>query len=342
MHAIAFHRHGAAEVLESVELDTPTPTSNQVRVRVKAVALNHLDLWVRTGWPGLKLEMPHVLGSDIAGTIDACGPDVVNFRVGDEVMVNPGRSCGVCRRCLQGEDNLCPHYGLFGEDLRGGYAEFICVPQANLVKKPKSLSFEQAACIPLTFLTSWHMLKRRACLEPAEVLLVHAAGSGVGSAAVQIAKLLGATVIATASSDEKLAHAEQLGADFIVNYKTHDFLSEVKRITNRAMLDVVFEHVGADTFNKSIACLKRGGRLVTCGATSGREVTIDLNTLFYKRLSYLGSTMGRKADLLDIVSLVEQNKLKPVLDRVLPLSEAKQAHAILKERQGFGKVVLTP
>ncbi len=342
MRAIGFHRHGGPEVLEMLEIATPTPKAREVRVRVKAVALNHLDVWVRQGWPGLKLELPHVLGSDIAGVVDAVGAEISDLTPGQEVLVNPGLSCGACERCLKGDDNLCRAYQIIGENCRGGYAEFVCVPRQNILPKPRALSFEQAACLPLTFLTAWTMLARRAQLQPGETVLIHAAGSGVGSAGVQIAKLLGARVIATASTDAKLARARELGADLTINYATHDFAQEVKRLTERRLVDVVFEHTGSDTFEKSIACLPYGGRLVTCGATSGHDVKLDLRVLFYKRLSLLGSTMGSKGDLFRILQLVEAGRLSPVLDRTLPLEKAAEAHGLLENRQGFGNIVLLP
>lgn len=341
MKAIAFRQHGGPEVLEAIELPTPEPKAKEVRVKVKAVALNHLDVWTRKGWKGLMLELPHVLGSDIAGVVDALGSEVSDVSVGSEVVVNPGLSCGSCERCLRGDDNLCKTYRIFGEHVRGGYAEYVCVPRQNLAPKPKGLSFAEAACLPLTFLTAWTMLTKRAQLKAGEWVLVQAAGSGVGSAAVQIAKLLGATVIATASTDAKLARATSLGADHVVNYTQKDFLAEVKQLTQRRMVDVVFEHVGGETFEKSVACLSYGGRLVTCGATTGHEVKLDLKVLFYKRLSLLGSTMGSKGDLHTLLTLVEQGKLKPVLDRTLPLAQAREAHGLLTDRQAFGNVVLT-
>ncbi len=342
MKAIAIRRHGGPEVLELIELPTPTPRAQEVRVRVKAVALNHLDIWVRKGWPGLKLPLPHVLGSDVAGAIDALGAEVTGLKVGDEVVVNPGVSCGACEKCLSGNDVLCRRYQIIGEDIAGGYAEFVCVPRQNVLPKPAALSFEQAACLPLTFLTAWHMLVGRAQLQPGETVLIHAAGSGVGSAAVQIAKVVGAKVIATASTQAKLDKARALGADVLVNYTTHDFLDEVKKATNRKLVDVVFEHVGATTWEKSIACLPKGGRLVTCGATTGHDVQIDLRTLFYKSISLLGSTMGSKAELFRVLELVERGRLVPVLDRVMPLEKAAEAHGLLSDRQTFGNVVLTP
>ena len=341
MKAVGFSRHGGPEVLEQLELPTPTPKAREVRIKVKAVALNHLDVFTRIGWPGLKLKMPHILGADIAGVVDAVGAEVTDVAAGLEVIVNPGVSCGACERCLRGDDNLCRSYGIFGEHFPGGYAEYVCVPRQNILPKPKGMPFEQAACLPLTFLTAWTMLVRRAQLVAGETVLIQAGGSGVGSAGIQIAKLLGAQVIATGSTDAKLAKAKGLGADHVINYTTHDFLDEVKRITNRRLVDVVFEHVGGDTFVKSIACLPYGGRLVTCGATSGHEVQLNLKVLFYKRISLLGSTMGSKGDLFRILQLVEEGKLKPVLDRTLPLEKAAEAHQLLSNRQSFGNVVLT-
>lgn len=342
MRAVGFTRHGGPEVLEVIELPTPEPKAREVRVKVKAVALNHLDVWVRKGWQGLKLQLPHVLGADIAGVVDKAGAEVNDLEAGTEVCVNPGVSCGVCERCLKGEDNLCRHYTILGEHIRGGYAEYVCVPRQNILPKPKKLSFEEAACLPLTFLTAWTMLVRRAQLQPGETVLIHAAGSGVGSAGIQIAKLLGAKVIATTSTEEKSKKALQLGADHVINYATHDFVDEVKKLTNKKLVDVVFEHTGASTWDKSIACLPYGGRLVTCGATAGGDVKLDLRVLFYKRISLLGSTMGSKGDLFRIMQLVEEGKFKPVLDRVMPLEKAAEAHGLLSDRKSFGNVVLAP
>lgn len=342
MRAVGFTRHGGPEVLEVIELPTPEPKAREVRVKVKAVALNHLDVWVRKGWQGLKLQLPHVLGADIAGVVDAVGAEVSDLEPGTEVCVNPGVSCGVCEKCLKGDDNLCRQYTILGEHIRGGYAEFVCVSRQNILPRPKKLSFEEAACLPLTFLTAWTMLVRRAQLQAGETVLVHAAGSGVGSAGIQIAKLLGAKVIATTSTEEKAKKALQLGADHVINYATHDFVDEVKKLTNKKLVDVVFEHTGASTWDKSIACLPYGGRLVTCGATAGGDVKLDLRVLFYKRISLLGSTMGSKGDLFRIMQLVEEGKFKPVLDRVMPLEKAAEAHGLLSDRKSFGNVVLTP
>jgi NADPH:quinone reductase-like Zn-dependent oxidoreductase len=342
LKAIAFRQHGGPEVLEMMDLPVPDPKPHEVRVKVKAVALNHLDLWVRKGWPGLKLPLPHVLGSDVAGEIDAVGSEALTWKRGAQVVINPGLSCGACERCLAGEDVLCRHYKIIGEDVAGGYAEYLCVPERNLLPKPQRLSWTDAACLPLTFLTAAHMLYERAKLRPGETVLIHAAGSGVGSAAVQLAKLVGARVIATASTKAKLEQAARLGADVLINYVEEDFLERVKGLTSREMVDVVFEHVGASTWDKSIACLRKGGRLVICGATSGHDVKIDLRTLFYKSISLLGSTMGSKSELFKLMQLVQAGKLNPVVDRVMSLDRAAEAHGLLADRKTFGNVVLTP
>jgi NADPH:quinone reductase-like Zn-dependent oxidoreductase len=342
MRAMVFRTHGGPEVLEATELDTPDPGPGEVRVQVKACALNHLDLWVRKGWPGIRLRYPHVLGSDVAGVVDALGPGARGLATGDSVLVSPGVSCGACRDCLSGRDHYCRDYALLGEDIWGGYAEFLTVPARNLLPMPAQLSYEEAACIPVTFLTAWQMLVTRGSVRPGEWVLVHAAGSGVGIAAIQIAKLHGATVIATAGSDEKIRRARGLGADHGINYQTHDFLEETRRLTGKRGVDLVIEHTGAQTFERSLRALAPGGRLVTCGATSGPQAAFDLRHLFLRKLSILGSTMGSKGELAQLLSFFQDGKLRPVLDRILPLREAAQAHRLLADRAQFGKIVLVP
>ena len=250
MKAIAIRAHGGPEAVNLVELPDPTPGPGQVVVAVKAAAQNHLDIWVRIGWPGLKLAFPHVLGSDVAGVIEAIGPGVEGMKVGDAVVVNPSLGCGRCERCLSGNENLCRRFAILGEHVSGGMAEKLAVPARNILPKPANLSFVEAAAIPLTFMTAWHALVVRAQLRLGETVLVHAAGSGVGVAAVQIAKLHGARVIATAGSDEKLRRAKDLGADEVVNYETQDFVQEVKRLTDKRGVEVVFEHVGQEDVGK--------------------------------------------------------------------------------------------
>lgn len=334
--------HGAPEVLTHEELPEPSAGPGQVRVRVGAVAMNHLDVWVRKGLPHLKLAYPFLLGADVAGTIDQIGPGVTGVAVGDEIVVNPGHSCGRCRECLSGRDNLCRHYQLMGEDRSGGYAEQIVVPAQNVVPRPPSLTVVEAACVPVTFLTAWQMLTRKAPVKPGDDVLVMAAGSGVGVAAVQIAKLHGARVIATASSDDKLARARALGADETINHKSQDLVAEVKRLTHKRGVDIVFEHVGAEVWPQLILATARNGRIVTCGATSGFDARTDLRHVFFRQLEILGSTMGSKGDLFPILQHVAAGRLRPVVDRVLPLAEARAAHRLLEERAAFGKIVLIP
>jgi NADPH:quinone reductase-like Zn-dependent oxidoreductase len=342
MRAMAMAGHGGPEVLRMTDLPDPVAGPGQVVVRVRAVALNHLDVWVRKGWPGLQLAMPHVLGADVAGVVEGVGPGVDGMKPGDEVVLNPGVSCGRCEACLSGRDNLCRRYGILGEHLPGGYAERVAVPAANALPKPRRLSFEEAACLPLVFLTAWHALVARARLAAGETVLVQAAGSGVGSAAVQIAKLLGARVVATAGSDAKCERARALGADHAVNYEREDFLAAVKGLTGRRGVDVVFEHTGKATWERSLLALVNGGRLVTVGATTGFDPPTDLRHVFYRQLSVLGSTMGSKGELFQVLRFVEEGRLRPVLDRVLPLSEAAAAQQVLARREQFGKIVLVP
>ncbi|HYG68037.1 MAG TPA: zinc-binding dehydrogenase, partial [Anaeromyxobacteraceae bacterium] len=334
--------HGGPEVVKLEELPEPVAGPGEVVVRMRAVAVNHLDIWVRQGWPGLKLAFPHVFGSDGAGVVESVGPGVAAVKPGDEVVVNPSLGCGRCERCLSGQENLCRRFAILGEHVSGVMAEKVALQTRSVLPKPKSLSFEEAAAVPLTFLTAWHALVARAQVRPGETVLVHAAGSGVGTAAVQIAKLFGARVIATAGSDAKLEKARALGADEVVNYETQDFVQEVKRLTERRGVEVVFEHVGKKTWEKSILAAGVGGRIVTVGATTGYDPLTDLRHVFFRQLSILGSTMGSAGELLEVLRFVGEGKLRPVVDRVLPLADHAKAHAALSERAQFGKIVLVP
>ncbi|HEY1955821.1 MAG TPA: zinc-binding dehydrogenase [Polyangiaceae bacterium] len=333
---------GGPDVLAWGAFEIAEPGPREVLVRVRAVAMNHLDLWTRRGLPNVKYEFPYRLGSDIAGEVEALGPGARGISVGQRVMVNPGLSCGVCARCLEGDDNLCAKYKIFGEGAQGGYAQHLVVPDTNLVPMPEGLSFEDAAAIPLVFITAWQMVVRRGEVGPGQTVLVQAAGSGVSSAAIQICKLLGARVIATTGTDEKAKRARELGADEVVNYSTRDFVAECKRLTSKRGVDVVIEHVGGEVFSKSVLATAWGGRVVTCGATAGFRPEIDLRQIFFRQVQILGSTMGRKSDLLRVASFVEQKKLRPVVDRVMPLREARAAHEALERREAFGKIVLVP
>ena len=329
-------------MLEYTDAPEPKIKANEVLVEVRAVALNHLDVWARRGLPGIEISMPHILGNDIAGVVIDAGELVSWVKAGDEVMLQPGVSCGHCIECLRGADNLCPEYDILGYRRAGGYAELVAAPGVNVIPKPKDLAWEEAAALPLVTLTAWHMLVTRARLEPGEEVLIHAAGSGVGSIGIQVAKLRGARVIATAGSDEKLEKASALGADEVVNYTREDWPKEIRRLTGKRGVDVVFEHTGAATWTGSLASLARNGRVVTCGATSGFDARTDLRQVFYKHLSLLGSFMGSKAELLDAMKFIERGKIRAVVDRILPLPEARRAHELIEDRAQFGKLVLVP
>ncbi|MGZ8796739.1 MAG: zinc-binding dehydrogenase [Thermoanaerobaculia bacterium] len=340
MKAILIREHGDVDKLEITELPDPQLKPGSVIVRVRALALNHLDVWVRRGVPGHKFPLPLIPGAEVAGTIDQIEANDLGWVVGDEVVVAPGFSCGHCLACLSGNDPLCTRSGIFGETTHGGAAELMLAPIRNLIRKPAKLSFPEAASLPLDMVTAWHMLVARAQLRPGETVLVHAGGSGVGSAAIQIAKLWGATVYATAGSPQKAARAKELGADAAIEYRTTDFLAEVRTLTSKRGVDVVVEHVGADTFDRSLRALTKGGRLVICGATTGADVTINLRLVFFKLLSILGSTMGSLAELHEIMKHVAAGRLRPVVDRVLPWTEIAEGHRILEAREAFGKIVL--
>ena len=340
MKAVIFSQHGGPEVLQYTEVADPQIKANEVLIEVRACALNHLDVWVRGGLPGIKIPLPHILGDDVAGVVREVGDLVTWTKPGDKVMVQPGVSCGHCVECLAGRDNMCDEYDMIGYRRDGGYAELLSVPGVNVVPKPENLSWPEAAALPLVTLTAWHMLVTRAQVQPGEQVLIHAAGSGVGSLGIQIAKLRGARVITTASSDEKLAKARELGADEIINYTRDDWPKEVRKLTGGRGVDVVFEHTGEATWPGSIVSLKKGGRLVTCGATSGFDARTDLRQVFYRHLTILGSMMGSKAELLAAMKFIKSGQLRAVVDRTLPLADARKAHELMEDRAQFGKLVL--
>jgi NADPH:quinone reductase-like Zn-dependent oxidoreductase len=342
MKVVVVREHGGVDRLLDEERPVPDPAPGEALLRVKACGLNHLDLWVRRGVPGHRFPLPLVPGSDVAGIVERVGAGVSRVSPGDRVAVSPGLSCGACAPCLSARDPFCREYGILGESRDGGYGEYVVVPARNLLPLPASLPFEEAAAIPLAFLTAWHMLVGRAQLRPGETVLVHAAGSGVGSAAIQIARLWGARVIATAGGPDKVERARTLGAAEVIDHRQHEFAGEVQRLTDRRGVDVVVEHVGSATWEGSMRCLARGGRLVTCGATTGYDVRIDLRHVFFKGLSILGSTMGAQGELVELWRFVEAGTLRAVVDSVLPLSRIGHAHQLLEERRVFGKVVVTP
>lgn len=339
MYAVRFHAHGGPEVLRYEDVPDPVPGPGEALVRVRACALNHLDLWERRGLERVKIPLPHISGSDVAGeVVAAAAPDIAP---GQRVMLQPGLSCGRCAACLAGADNQCPRYDVLGYRSDGGYAQLVRVPVQNLISLPDGIGFVEAAAFPLTFLTAWHMLLTRAHLQAGETVLVLAAGSGVGQAAIQVARLHGARVLATVGSEEKLARARALGADEIINHASHDVAEEVRRLTDRRGVDVVFEHVGQATWEQSLRSLARGGRLVTCGATTGAAAAIDLRALFGRQISILGSFMGEKGELLRAAPLFFAGRFKPVVDRVYPLEAAADAQRRLEAREQFGKIVLS-
>lgn len=342
MRAWQVVRHGGPEALEHTELPDPEPGPGEVRVAVRACAVNHLDLWVRNGVPGHRFPLPLIPGSEVAGVVDVLGPGVDDVEVGSPTLVAPATSCGHCPRCVAGEDMLCRRYAILGEHRDGGYAEQLVVPRRNVLPLPRGLSFVEAAAVPLVFLTAWHMLAGRARLGRREDVLIHAAGSGVSTAAIQIARLLGArTIVATAGSDDKLARARELGATHTVNYTSDDFVAAAREATGGKGVEVVVDHVGGEVFEKSLKALAWAGRIVLCGATAAAEATVDLRAVFFKSLSILGSTMGSLAELVHLLGYFESGELRPVVDRVLPIEEARRAQAVLEERAQFGKVVLT-
>ncbi|RKY18247.1 MAG: alcohol dehydrogenase [Planctomycetota bacterium] len=341
MKAVVIAEHGGPEVLRMEQRPAPRPAPDEVLLDVKAVGLNHLDTWVRRGVPGHTFPLPLIPGCDFSGVVAEVGSCVRGVEVGQRVLVAPGVSCGRCAHCAAGDDNLCAEYGIFGETCDGGCAEQAVVHGRNVIAMPEGLPFVQAAAFPLTFLTAWHMLMSKCRLRAGDDVLVHAAGSGVGTAALQIAALHGARVIATAGSEAKLEKARALGAHHTVCYADPDWPRQVKAISGRRGVDIVIEHVGEATMPGSLRCLAKGGRLVTCGATSGPRLEADLRHLFFKNIAILGSTMGSRGELHRIVKLVGRGLLAPVIDRVLPLDQVAVAHAAMLNREQFGKIVLT-
>ena len=340
MKAVRIHEFGGPEVLKFEDAPDPELRKDHVLVRIRACALNHLDLWVRKGLPGVTL--PHILGSDIAGEVVECGEYISDLQPGTRVLLAPMLFCGHCEQCNQGRQNFCPQFAVLGNNAEGGNCELIAVPRLNVIAIPDWLGFVQAASVPLVFLTAWHMLVGNAKLRAGQTVLVLGAGSGVGTAAIQICKLLGAEVIATAGQEGKLAKARELGADYTINHYQQKISEEVKRITARRGVDVVFEHVGVATWAESIRSLKYGGTLVTCGATTGADATLDLRVLFARQLSFHGSYMGAMGELNEVLRHVFNGKLKAVVDRTFPLPETRAAHEYLAGSEQFGKIVVTP
>ena len=342
MKAVIFRRHGDPEVLEYAEVPDPSPGPGEILVRVKACSINHLDLWIRQGIPAYHVSLPHISGADVAGVVERVGSGVKTTKEGERVVLTPGISCGACAACRLGYDNLCASYRIRGAGTDGGYAERTTARAADALPLPTDLSFEEAAAFPLVFLTAWHMLVTRSALQRGETVLIHAAGSGVGHAAVQIAKHLHASVYATVGSDDKIPKARALGADEVINYRQANFEERVDALTGGRGVDVVFEHIGPETWEGSLRLLAKGGRVVTCGATSGPTVPLDLRYVFSRQLSIFGSMMGTRAELEAVARLIGERTLRPVVDTVFPLREARAAQERMMRREVFGKLVLIP
>lgn len=340
MKAVLFYQHGGPEVLEYTDFPTPEPGPGQVLVQLEAAAINRLDLWVREGWPGIKLAYPHIPGADGAGKVAALGPGVTRWQMGDRVVINSNLSCGECEFCLAGKDNLCRQWELLGETRRGTYAEYVVVPAGNLYPLPEGFDPCMAAAAALVFHTAWHSLIVRGNLRPAETVLVVGASGGVNTASIQIARLAGAIVYVVGSNQEKLALAQSLGAHYLIDRSQDENWSKaVYNLTGRRGVDVVVDNVGT-TFPLSLRAACKGGRILTVGNTGGPKFEIDNRFIFSKHLSILGSTMGTRGDFATVMNLVFSGKLKPVLDRSFPLSQAREAQEYLQVGQQLGKVTL--
>lgn len=341
MKAILFHHHGGPEVLEYTETPTPEPGAGDVLIRLRAAALNRLDIWTRDGWPGIKLGLPHILGADGAGEVAALGPGATAFSVGDRVAINPDLSDGTCEACIAGQDNLCVNWKLLGEHVRGTYAEYIAVPERNLLRLPDSVSFETAAAAALVYLTAWHSLITRGGLTAGETVLIVGAGGGVNTASIQIAALAGARVYVVGSNAEKCERALALGAHAAIDRSKDDWAKAIFQLTGRRGVDVVVDNVGAGTMASSQRAARKGGRILTVGNTGGAKFEFDNRYMFGKHLSLIGSTMGTRADFAKVMGLVFGGHLRPVIDTRLPLEQAREAHARLQRGEQFGKIVLT-
>ncbi len=340
MKAAFITENGGPEVIRYGDLEKPRPEYGEVLVRLSYASLNHVDIWVRRGIGGYKTPFPHVLGADGAGTIEALGPGVKGVKEGDGVVLYPLIVDRSCRFCITGREDQCVNRKLLGNQAEGTYAEYVTIPAYNAIALD-GLDEKVAAAIPVTFMTAWHSLVTLARVGPSDVVLVWGASGGLGSAAVQIAKLLGATVIATAGGEEKLRFVEGLGADHVIDYRSSDVVRSAMEITNGQGVDVVFENVGAATWAQSIRCLSPTGRLVTPGATTGKDVPLDVRDLYTRQITLMGAYGGTKAELLKVLKLARADRLKPIISRVVPLSKVSEAHEDMEEGKVIGKVVIS-
>ncbi len=341
MKAVLFREHGGPDKLSYEELPIPQIGPQEVLIRVKACALNHLDIWIRQGSPAYSIPLPHVGGSDVSGIVEQVGAQVDGISIGARVFISPGISCWSCEECLAGRDNMCRRYHLLGVKTHGGYAEYVKVPFRNVLPIPENLTFEQAAAFPLVSVTASHMLFALAGLQYGETVLVMGAGSGVGTMAVQLAKLAGARVLTTVGSDDKIPKAVILGADAVMNHTKEQVAERVRLLTEGRGVDVVIEHVGPEVWDTCVESLRKGGRLITCGATTGTDVKLDLRALYSRQLTIKGSYMGTRAELVKAAELMGQGRLLVVVDRTFPLLHARAAQELMLSRKFFGKIVLT-
>lgn len=342
MQSIRIHEHGGPDKLIYEEVKEPAIGHRDVLVKVKACALNHLDIWVRSGSTGADYGLPRIPGSDISGIVSEVGSEVESVKPGEEVILYPAYYCGTCEACLVGRQTLCDSYAPLGTKSDGGDAEYISVPERNVIPKPENLDFNEAAAFPLVFLTAWHMLVSLGEVKEGDKVLVHAAGSGVGMAAIQIARLFCARVYTTSSTDEKLEKAKKLGADVVINYEKEDFQDVIYKDSEGEGADLVIEHIGPATWSDSIRSLKKGGRLVTCGATSGPVAEIELRRIFSRQISIFGSYMGYQSELFDVLRYINSGALKPIVDSTFMLKDAAEAHKHMESRKQFGKIILNP
>ncbi|HJR53801.1 MAG TPA: zinc-binding dehydrogenase [Gemmatimonadota bacterium] len=341
MRAVFIESHGGPEVVRFGELPDPVPGAGEIRVRLVAAAMNHLDLWVLGGIPGIDLTFPHVLGADGAGVVDAVGPGVSDVAPGEEVYIQPGLFCGRCEFCLQGEESMCIRYRLLGEHVSGTFAERVVVPLVNVYRKPRGLTWSSAAAFPLAYQTAWRLTLTAGRLRAGESVLIHGVGGGVAAAALQIAKYAGAYVYATSSSAAKLDRAIQLGADVAIDYTRESVPDRIRELTARRGVDLVIDNVGKETWRDSIECVRRGGRIATCGATSGNDATTPINRVYWKHISIHGSTMANRREFREVARLVEGGRIEPVIDAEIPLDAAADALRRMHAGDQFGKIVIT-
>lgn len=340
MKAAVLHKYGDIDCLKVEDLPEPKAGENEVIIKVHSAALNHLDIWVRKGRPGQNLTTPHILGSDAAGVIVEKGANTHGVNVGDEVILNPGLSCGCCEYCRAGEQSECSSFGIIGMSRPGTFAEKVAVPFENVWRKPAHLDFNEAAALALAYQTAWRMLMTRAGLRAGDTVLIHGIGGGVAIACLQLAKLTDAIVIVTSSSDEKIKKARMLGADYGINYQSENVSESVRKLTNGGGADIVIDTVGAATWPVDFDVVRRGGRIVLCGVTSGAVCETNLQTLYWNQLTILGSTIGSDEDFRQMLKAVTAAKLKPVIDSVYPLENARESMTRMEQGEQFGKIVL--